>query len=107
MTDTALFVMLLMWASPLLGQVGGGWALEISKNLEEILYRKIMIAEVPKKFLKIATILILLVKSQQVIFTEAEPQFGLAGAERNIFGSTTTHLRMANFLDGMNVNDLY
>jgi hypothetical protein len=28
--DTALYVMLLMQANPLLGQVGGGWALEIS-----------------------------------------------------------------------------
>jgi hypothetical protein len=27
--DTALYVMLLMQANPLLGQVGGGWALEI------------------------------------------------------------------------------
>ncbi len=28
--DTALYIMLLMRANPLLGQVGGGWALEIS-----------------------------------------------------------------------------
>jgi hypothetical protein len=28
--DTALYVMLLMRANPLIGQVGGGWALEIS-----------------------------------------------------------------------------
>jgi hypothetical protein len=27
--DTALYIMLLMRANPLLGQVGGGWALEI------------------------------------------------------------------------------
>jgi hypothetical protein len=33
--DTALYVMLLMRANPLLGQVGGGWALEI---LTEILF---------------------------------------------------------------------
>jgi hypothetical protein len=31
--DTALYVMLLMWANPLLGQMGGGWALEISTYL--------------------------------------------------------------------------
>ncbi len=30
---TALYVMLLMWANPLLGQVKGGWALEISTFL--------------------------------------------------------------------------
>jgi hypothetical protein len=27
--DMALHVMLFMWANPLLGQVGGGWVLEI------------------------------------------------------------------------------
>ncbi len=27
--DTALYAMLLMRANPLIGQVGGGWALEI------------------------------------------------------------------------------
>jgi hypothetical protein len=31
--DTAPYVMLLMWANPLRGQMGGGWALEIETFL--------------------------------------------------------------------------
>jgi hypothetical protein len=33
MIYTAPYVMLLMWANPLRGQVGGGWALEIETFL--------------------------------------------------------------------------
>jgi hypothetical protein len=34
--DMTLYVMLLIWANPLLGQVGGGWALGISTFLAPI-----------------------------------------------------------------------
>jgi hypothetical protein len=40
MISTALYVMLLMWANPLRGKVGGGWALEIETFLGPVKWHR-------------------------------------------------------------------